>query len=217
MLGVFGGTFDPIHFGHLRTGLEVVEALALEELRFIPCGLPPHRAAPLASAEQRLQMLRLAVAGEPRFAIDQQELERAGPSYSVDTLEALRAELGERRPVCLLMGLDALQGITGWHQWQRLIELAHLAVVHRPGWPAEVPADAAAVLTPELCTEPARLRERPAGGVCFLPVTQLDISASRIRSLLAAGRSVRYLVPDAVEGYLREAGPYQRPAPGAGR
>lgn len=203
MLGILGGTFDPIHFGHLRTGLEVCEALALDELRFVPCRQPPHRGEPGASPEHRAAMVELALEGQPRLRCDARELRRAGPSYTVDTLTGLRAEVGTR-PLCLVIGADALAGIAEWHEWRRLIELAHLVVVHRPGWKAAIPVTASAVLAGRDSTSREALASRPAGCIWYQPVTQLQISASEIRTLAAAGRPIDYLLPEAVVRYIHE-------------
>ena len=134
-IGIFGGTFDPIHYGHLRTAFELLQALRLGELRFMPAGNPPHREQPMASAEQRVAMVRAATAGQPGFTVDDRETRREGPSYSVDTLAGLRAE-HPTRPLCLIVGMDAFLGLPKWHQWQDILKLAHLVVAHRPGWRA---------------------------------------------------------------------------------
>lgn len=202
MLGILGGTFDPIHFGHLRTGLEVREALDMDELRFVPCHQPPHRDRPHASAEQRAAMVRLALQGQQRLSCDERELQRSGPSYTVDTLAALRAEL-DQRSLCLVIGSDAFSDIATWHQWPRLIELAHLVVMHRPGWETAIPAAATGVLAQRQTGNREVLAARPAGCLWFQPVTPLPISASAIRELVAAGRSIDYLVPKAVAHYIR--------------
>ncbi len=130
-VGVFGGTFDPVHHGHLRTALEVLEGCGLEQLRLVPALVPPHRPQPRAPAPLRLEMLRRAVAGEPRLVVDDRELRRGGPSYTVDTLAELRAAVGTR-PLCLVLGADAFLGLPGWHRWRELFALAHLVVVERP-------------------------------------------------------------------------------------
>ena len=134
MIGVLGGTFDPIHYGHLRPAKEALVTLGLDQLRFVPAARPPHRRSPVASAEQRLRMVELAVADEPCFVVDDREFGRPGPSYTVDTLISMREEFGERT-LCLLMGTDAFDGLDTWHCWQRLPQLAHLVVMYRPGWP----------------------------------------------------------------------------------
>ncbi len=213
MIGIFGGTFDPVHFGHLRPALELFETLGLEELRLIPAGLPPHRRPPRADSGQRLEMLRRAIAGQQGFVLDQREIYRQGPSYMVDTLADLRAELGQRRPLCLLLGMDAFLGLTSWHRWEEIPRLAHLVVSHRPGWHPEHLDDhggpLAELADSSLVGHPRALRERPAGGIFMHPVTQLDISSTRIRALIRQGGSPRYLLPDGVWSYIREQGLYR--------
>lgn len=197
MIGVFGGTFDPVHFGHLRCALEILERLELDEVRMIPCGAPPHRDQPVATAARRSQMLAVALADEPRLTLDTRELQRAGPSYMVDTLDSLRAEVGAT-PLCLIMGGDAFSGLPGWSRWQQLIGLAHIIVVRRSGW--EPPAGDAlgALIASHSVDDAGRLRSRPSGYLMFCEVTQLEISASRVRAILAAGLSPRYLLPETV-------------------
>ncbi len=197
MICIFGGTFDPVHFGHLRPALELQQALEIEQVHLLPCRVPPHRPQPLLAAAHRLTLLRLAIADEPGLAIDTRELQREGPSYMVDTLNSLRAEHGER-PLCLALGMDALTGLDRWHRWEQILQLCHLVVMQRPE--AQWPRDGvlAERLAPLRVAEVAPLRLHPAGAVLTLPVTQLEISATRIRELLAAGRSARYLLPAAV-------------------
>ncbi len=197
MIGVFGGTFDPVHFGHLRCALEILERLGLDEVRMIPCGAPPHRDQPVATAAWRSQMLAVALADEPRLKLDTRELERAGPSYMVDTLASLRAEV-DATPLCLILGGDAFSALPGWSRWQQLIGLAHLIVMRRPGW--EPPAGDAlgALVASHGITDAGLLRSRPGGYLMFCEVTQLEISASGVRAILAAGLSPRYLLPETV-------------------
>lgn len=202
-IGILGGTFDPVHFGHLRAALELQESLGLAEVRLLPCGQPPHRDPPRAAAADRLAMLELAVAGQPGLRVDRRELERSGPSYMVDTLASLRAELGATS-LCLLLGSDAFLGLPQWHRWRELLQLAHLVVLHRPGWALQsVAAPLAEVLAAHRITSSADLMRQPAGGLLLQPVTPLDISATAIRAQIAAGRSPRYLLPDAVWDYIR--------------
>ena len=133
MIGIFGGTFDPVHFGHLRPALDVKQALGLREMRLIPCFSPPHRQQPVANPGQRLTMLRAAVGEEPELLVDNREMKREGVSYMVDTLSSLREEFGDE-PLCLVLGSDAFLQLDGWHRWREIIELAHIVVTHRPGW-----------------------------------------------------------------------------------
>lgn len=203
MIGIFGGTFDPVHFGHLRPALEVQQALGLNEVRFIPAGQPPHRETPYASTPQRLSMLRTAIDDQPGFVVDERELRREGPSYMVDTLASLREEVGQT-PLCLILGYDAFLGLPGWHQWNSLIELAHLVITHRPGWNHDELEDALQSLVKQCETGVERLSEQAAGGLLFVPVTQLDISATIIREQIRAGQDIRYLLPDTVYRIIRE-------------
>jgi nicotinate-nucleotide adenylyltransferase len=209
MIGIYGGTFDPIHYGHLRTALEVKEAARLGEVRFVPCRLPPHRAAPEAEPEVRLRMLELALHdAEPGFRIDTRELKRAGPSYMVDTLASIRAEIG-MRPLCLIVGLDAFLGLPRWHRWRELFDLAHIAVMRRPGAEPDFAGDLAPYIRERRVDQAALLGLRPAGSIGFIDVTQLDISATRIRAAVKTGKSARYLVPDPVWHLIRAEGLYR--------
>jgi nicotinate-nucleotide adenylyltransferase len=210
-VGVFGGTFDPVHFGHLRPALELFEQLALQRLLLVPSAVPPHRDEPSATAAQRLAMLKLAVEGQRGFVVDERELLRPGPSYMVDTLASLRAELGET-PLCLLLGVDAFLGLPGWHQWQRLLELAHIVVAHRPGWRLDetsMPQALRQAVAGRWLADGQALRAQPAGGVLLQGVTQLDISATGIRERIAAGKSANYLLPAVVWQYIQEQDLYR--------
>lgn len=208
MIGIFGGTFDPVHFGHLRPALEVYQALGLRELRLIPCHVPPHRGMPRASAEQRLAMLTLAAQDVPGFVVDDRELRRPGPSYMVDTLRSLRAESADE-PLCLILGMDAFIRLDTWHRWQDLMELAHIVVTRRPG--SRLPEGGAVADLVEMAQshEPRELSRRMAGCVYFKDVTQLDISATEIRRSLAGGQDIRFLVPEPVRLYLEAHGLYR--------
>ena len=213
-LGIFGGTFDPVHFGHLRLAEEAIGQLALGGVRWIPAGQPPHRGQPGSDAAQRLAMVRLATAGNPGFTVDAAEVETAAPSYTVPTLERLRAELGPEQPLALLVGADAFAGLASWSRWRELFGLAHLAVSHRPGYPIDarrLPPPLAREFAARLQTGAAALRRAPAGGIVSFEMTQLAISATHIRGLLAAGRSARYLLPDEVLDYIRTHSLYRNP------
>lgn len=210
-IGILGGTFDPIHYGHLRIALEALETLELAELRLLPARTPPHRGMPGASPEQRLALLRLAVGDQPGFVIDERELRRDGPSYMVDTLASLRAERPDT-PLCLLLGRDAFVELPRWSRWRQLFDLAHLVVLNRPGDWSDSPADLRAEVAARRLSDQQSLSDRPAGGIRFQDVTPLAISATRIRQLLAAGRSPRYLLPDPVLDHILGRGLYRAPA-----
>lgn len=204
-LGLFGGTFDPIHFGHLRLAEEACELLQLSRVRLLPAGQPPHRAGPVAAAADRLAMVRLAVAGNPRLEVDAAEVEAGGPSYTVLTLERLRAELGAATPLILLLGSDAFSALPTWHRWPELLRLAHIAVVQRAGQAPQVdelPAELVRACVDRHASDPRALHAAAAGRVFSMAMTPLAISASELRTRLAAGRSVRYLLPPAVLDYI---------------
>jgi nicotinate-nucleotide adenylyltransferase len=207
--GLLGGTFDPIHFGHLRLAEEMGEVLGLETVHILPAGQPPHRGQPRADARHRLEMARRAVAGNPRLVLDDREIRKASPSYSVETLAALRSELAPEAALTLFMGADAFIGLTSWHRWTELLDLAHLAVAHRPGFPSAVWEDALPeplrkLLATRRAEQPADLGSRPAGLIHLHAITQLDISASQIRQRALRGQSLRYLLPDSVIDYINE-------------
>ncbi|HHH35239.1 MAG TPA: nicotinate-nucleotide adenylyltransferase [Gammaproteobacteria bacterium] len=208
MLGIFGGTFDPVHYGHLRIALEMGQALGLEEVRFVPCRLPPHRGRPGAAAQDRCNMLRLALACQRGFVVDERELRREGPSYMVDTLTSLREEVGQR-PLCLMLGMDAFASLDTWHRWERLIELAHLVVAHRPGIDGEPSSAVSGLLARHGVEDGERLRRSPSGCILLQPVTQLEISATRIRELVRGGQNPRYLLPEPVLEYIWREGLYR--------
>jgi nicotinate-nucleotide adenylyltransferase len=208
-LGIFGGTFDPVHFAHLRLAEEAADLLDLAGVRWSPAGQPALRDAPRTGPQQRLDMVRLAIAGNPRFELDPAEIDTPGPSYTVSTLERLRRSgaCGVGRPLVLLVGNDAFAGLSGWYQWQRLFELAHVAVAHRPGYsidPERLPSELAKAFRSRWCENHAPLAATPAGSIVTFAMTPLDISATRIRALLAAGASPRYLAPESVLAHILE-------------
>lgn len=213
VLGIYGGTFDPVHFGHLRLAEEARQNLGLSEVRWIPAGDPRHRPSPEVGAQHRLAMVRLALADNPTFTLDSSEVEQQSPSYTVPTLERLRSELGGHRPLVLLLGADAFAGLVAWHRWRDLFTLAHIGLSHRPG----VHLDSASLpsgLAQEYCRRqqdsPDRLRESPAGCIVPFAMTQLAISATAIRTCLQQGESPRYLLPDTVMDYIRRHKLYRK-------
>ena len=203
-IGLFGGTFDPIHYGHLRTAFELWQSLRLAQVRFLPTGNPPHRAPSLAPAELRLQMIRAAVAGQSAFVVDDREIRRTGVSYSVDTLLDLRREFPERS-LCLLLGMDAFLGMPNWHRWQEILDLAHVVVAHRPGWKAPITGPLGEVMVDRGTGSVHELHQRKAGRIYVLAVTQLEIASTDLRQLIHANRDLRYLVPEAVRELIHSS------------
>lgn len=205
MIGVYGGTFDPVHFGHLRTALELKTLFSLAEVRLIPCANPPHRAAPLTPARLRLQMLQLAIANHAGLMADGCEINRTGPSYTVDTLRELRLTQGNT-PILLFMGMDAFVSLERWHQWQQIFDYAHVVVITRPGF--DLPSDLGSKQE-KLANQLTDLHQSPAGHLFFQPVTQLAISATAIRVLLGGGGDPSFLLPDIVLDFIRQHQLYQ--------
>ena len=207
VLGIFGGTFDPVHYGHLRSALELMHRLALDEIRFVPCALPPHREQPTASADARLRMLHAAVDAEQGFAVDARELERPGPSYTVDTLASFRDEF-PRASLSLILGMDAFLGLPAWRAWRELLDLAHIVVAHRPG--SKLPSDGelGELLRDRRTSAAADLTLTLAGRVHVEAVTQLEISSTDLRAAIGSGLTARYLLPDEVWQIIVETGCY---------
>lgn len=211
-IGVLGGTFDPIHFGHLRFAEEIIERCGLSQVRLIACGIPPHRRPPRASPAHRFAMVCLAAERNAALAADQSEIFRDRPCYTVDTLMALRAEFGPQTPICLLLGADAFLQLPSWHRWQALFELAHLIVAQRPGHaldPAALPAALAAEFAARFDPDPRAVHGSRHGLIVTASITALDISATSVRANLAAQRSARYLLPDVVLDYIQTNHLYQ--------
>jgi nicotinate-nucleotide adenylyltransferase len=202
-IGLFGGTFDPLHYGHMRTALELLQALKLSEVRFMPTGSPPHREQPQAPAQVRLAMVRAAVADQSAFVVDDREIRRTGVSYSVDTLTELRSEYPQRS-LCLLLGMDAFLGLPNWHRWRELLDLAHIIVAHRPGWRAPTMGPLGEVMVDRGTGSVRDLHEQRAGRVYVHAVTQLEISSTELRQLIGAGLDPQYLVPEEVRRIIRE-------------
>ena len=210
LIGVFGGTFDPIHHGHLRMAQEVLDATPMQQLRLIPCHIPPHRDEPGASSSVRVQLMEAALAhADPRLEIDTRELDRPGPSYMVDTLISLRETLGQDVSLALILGVDAAQGLPEWSRWTQLTSLAHLIILSRPGYSPEWPQALEDHLRARWCQHPDQLLNHPQGFAIQLPVTQLEISASKIRGLLRQGLSAAYLTPEPVLAEIERRGLYR--------
>ncbi|MGZ8983734.1 MAG: nicotinate-nucleotide adenylyltransferase [Methylotenera sp.] len=211
VIAVLGGTFNPIHFGHLRMAQELAESLQLSEVRFIPAANPPHKPAPVISAEHRAAMVRLGIADNARFTFDDRELHRSGASYTVDTLHSLRSEMGEHASLVLLMGSDAFVKFNTWHRWQEIIQLCHIALVqrplttgkHAPGTEEILPKSLETFLLNHYTENSDDLHTSPAGFVTMQHITVLDISSTTIRNKFHKNHSARYLMPDSVIDYIQ--------------
>jgi nicotinate-nucleotide adenylyltransferase len=206
---VFGGTFDPIHHGHLRSAIELRELLQADELRLMPSHQPPLRGRPGGTARQRLEMVQLAAANEPGFVVDDRELSRDGASYTVDSLRELRTELGDGVALTMVMGSDAYAKLHRWHRWQSLLDYANVWVIERADHPLQADGEVAAAMDARRLASVEQLRARAAGGFFSSRLIQLPISATDIRARVAAGRSIRYLLPDAVAERIAHWGLYQ--------
>lgn len=207
-IAILGGTFDPVHIGHLRVAWEAAEVLGAQ-VRLMPAHVPPHRPPPVASAAERVHLLQVALAGQDRLVLDTRELRREGPSYSIDTLRELRAQTSVSQSLILLLGVDAFAGLPTWHEWRSLFDLTHIVVLTRPGHAAPLPQELAEEVAPRNTSSVQALQQAPAGKVFHLPVTPLEISASTVRALLAAGREPRWLVPDALLSDAQLLAPYR--------
>ncbi|MCE7915246.1 MAG: nicotinate-nucleotide adenylyltransferase [Nitrosomonas sp. PRO4] len=208
LIGIYGGTFDPIHYGHLRIAEELLDLIDLKQVIFVPAGVPRLRVSPVASKNHRAAMLRLATQDNPFFSIDEREINRSGSSVTVHTLSEYRNELSDNAALCFILGIDAFVKIHQWIEWQKLFELCHLIVVARPGYavlpdnqalPVEIQKEFS--LRNTACAGDLSLQ---ANGYIYLAQTSLlDISASQIRSFLNAGKSIRYLLPENVSDYIK--------------
>ena len=202
-IGIFGGTFDPVHYGHLRAALEAMERLQLQDFRLLPAGTPPHRASTFASADHRLAMLKLALSRYPELQVDDREVRREGSSYMVDTLGEIRREEGEA-PILMMIGQDAANVLDQWYDWHKLFDLAHLVIMRRPESKHIYSGALFEQVQPRLVNDPDQLRKTPAGLILPLEVTQLAISSTEIRRQIHAGLSPRFLLPDSVIEYILE-------------
>lgn len=207
---MLGGTFDPVHLGHLRSAVELREVLALDRVHMVPAAMPPLRGEPRVSAADRLALLRLGIGGTPGLVADPRELEREGPSYSADTLASLRRELGPEARLVMALGHDAFLRLADWHEPERLFTLAHVVVIDRPDHQASLPEALVGLLAGREVEESEALMARPAGRLLRLRLpSRMAISATEVRRRLASGRSVRYLLPEAVEAHLLSRGLYR--------
>jgi nicotinate-nucleotide adenylyltransferase len=204
LIGLLGGTFDPVHLGHLHAARVARARLDLAAVHLVLAARPAHRASPVASAADRWAMLQLAVSGERGLVADDRELRRPGPSYTVQTLEDVRAEFGPGEPLVWLLGWDAFRGLEGWYRWERLPELAHLAIFRRPGSAADLSPGLAALCGSRQAGDAGALKRAPAGALYFLQTEMLDISATGIRARVQAGGDAADLLAPAVWTYITD-------------
>ncbi len=203
LIGIMGGTFDPIHFGHLRTALELKQILGLEGVRLVPCKDPVHKDQTFGSAMDRLGMLHLAIANTPGLDVDDTEIRRHTPSYTIDTLESTRDTLPEAS-LCLIMGSDSFESLPTWKRWQHLLDLAHIIVVMRPGHTFSPSTEIKQLLVERQLADPQGLRELTSGYIYLQAISALDISATTIRNQIATGYDPRFLLPNSVLDYINE-------------
>ena len=207
-LGVLGGTFDPVHYGHLRLALEMREQLGLTRVCMMPAGAPPLRGVPHAVPPLRLRMLEAAIADVDGLCCDDRELHRSGTSFTVDTLISLREKLTDTA-ICLILGMDAFSRLERWHRWQELFELAHICVAKRPGASEDIDGALRLVVNQRRTSDVAALGVTPAGCICICDIPALDVSATQIRNMISTGRSARFLLPDSVLDIIEEQGLYR--------
>ncbi len=208
-IGIFGGTFDPVHFGHLRTAFELYHTLPVKEIRFIPCQQPVLKTAAYASPAQRLAMLQLAIADRREFTFDDREIKRDTPSFMVDTLASLKQDYPDNT-LYLIIGMDAFNEFEQWHRWQEILTLAHLVVVNRPGNDPNLHADVMTLLTQRSCHDLTKLMQQTSGLIYQQRVTPLMISATAIRELIKLQQIPRYLLPENVWEYIQREKLYIR-------
>ncbi|MDO3385289.1 nicotinate-nucleotide adenylyltransferase [Gilvimarinus sp. SDUM040013] len=211
-IAFLGGTFNPVHHGHLRLALDLVNIVGFEQVRLVPCHLPTHRQQPSVSSDMRASMVGQAIAGCHVLALDRRELERGTATYSVDTLLELRRELGDDVSLSMIMGTDAYLGLPRWHRWRELLSLAHLVVVERPGYSLASHGELAEY-DRQNTAELDALDNAAYGSIVHLSVRLLDISATQIRALIARGQSTQYLLPESVRHFISKHGLYSADAP----
>ena len=213
LTGIYGGTFDPIHYGHLRIGEELTGTLQLNRLYFLPAGHPRLRNIPVVTGEHRLAMLREAIHGNAGFLLDDREIKRSGETYSVESLREIRQECGKNERICFIMGVDAFVKLPDWYRWRELFELCHLVVVGRPGYAlitdqSCLSSELSEVLRNRRADRVDDLKNTPSGLIFITSTTLLDISSTKIRALITSGGSARYLLPDSVLNYISAHGLY---------
>lgn len=205
---ILGGTFDPVHNGHLRMAVELHELLDGASIHLMPCHRPPHREQPGASGSERLAMLKAGVGEEPGLSVDEREIREDRVSYTAETLRQFRREHGSETPLAIVTGSDAFNSFDQWREWMQIPQLAHIIVVKRPGYPLAPGDGAASLLSKRGVNSPEALLTAPHGSILSLELPLLDIAATDIRSRVRGGHSIRYLVPDPVWRHIHETGLY---------
>ena len=209
LVGIFGGTFDPIHYGHLRIAEEIVKTVGLQKLYFVPAGMPRLRHSPVASPQHRVEIVRLAIQKNPDFVLDEREINRGGVSYSIDTVREFKQEFGEEIRLCFVLGADAFINLPEWNNWKELFNLCNFIVSTRPGYTLTLIKELLSKELREECSQrwvsnTESLRKDTSGLIFIASTTMLDISATSIRAHIADGRNVRHLVPSATVNYISE-------------
>ncbi|MBD1228715.1 nicotinate-nucleotide adenylyltransferase [Xenorhabdus griffiniae] len=208
---LFGGTFDPIHYGHLRPVEALAHLVGLKQVILLPNHVPPHRPQPEATAQQRLEMVRLAVRDNPLFTVDTRELERQAPSYTIETLKSFRQEIGEQHPLAFIIGQDSLQAIHTWHKWEELLDICHLLVCSRPGYQSQLTAPGMQLwLEKHQIGSPLPLSQKPYGYIHLAATPLLNISATDIRQRHQQGISCDDLLPPSIQNYIDSQGLYKK-------
>ena len=204
-VALLGGTFNPVHFGHLKMAQEMADLLQVKQMRMLPCGIPPHREEPLVSAKQRLAMLDLALNSQSVLEADDTELNRAGPSYTIDTLKLVRHEIGQTVPLFLCLGMDVLTTLNTWHCWQQLLDYCHIAVSPRPGWSVPVPEDSevGCWLATHRCDDLAQIKKMANGYIYFCDLMMLELSSTAIRDTIKRGENISTMTPSLVVDYIK--------------
>lgn len=207
-LAVFGGTFDPIHFGHLESAVAVMDLLGVPRVKLVPSFVPPHRTGPSSTPAQRLFMLQIATCGNNAMEVDDREVSRQGVSYTADTLASFRSELGEATPLYFVLGIDSYCTLNEWDRWRSLTDVAHLVVLDRPGYSREIPAEVLAWSRRRLVDDPKDIKQLAFGAICLVSLEQVDVSASEIREMLKIGTRPTGKMPEKVIDFALEHGLY---------
>lgn len=208
-VALLGGTFNPIHFGHLNLANCLVDYLQVESVRMIPCAIPPHRETPSVSAEQRLAMLQLAIDDHPLLTSDDLELRKSTPSYSIETVQQIRQQVGKETPLFFCIGMDSLLTIDSWHHWQQLLDYCHLAICPRPGYKLPIKGHLAEWIEQNLCDDIERVKTLAQGCLHLCKIPLKDISSTAIRDSIKCAQSIDHLTPKSVVNFITKHSLYE--------